>query len=116
MVLNETGRVDLDRMEALLSRPAEEFLPEMKGLLYRNPQTDQWETEDQYLSGDVRTKLENARAAAATDPAFSENVSALEAVQPVDLTASEIDARLGAVWIRWRTSRRSHVRSSARTA
>jgi hypothetical protein len=99
MVLNETGRVDLDRMEALLSRPAEEFLPEMKGLLYRNPQTDQWETEDQYLSGDVRTKLENARAAAATDPAFSENVSALEAVQPVDLTASEIDARLGAVWI-----------------
>ncbi len=99
IVLNETGRVDLGRMEALLSRPPEEFLPEMKGLLYRNPQTEQWETDDLYLSGDVRTKLENARAAASTDPTFAENVSALEAVQPADLTASEIDARLGAVWI-----------------
>lgn len=40
LVLNETVRVDLSRMEALLSRPAEEFLPELKGLLYRNPQTE----------------------------------------------------------------------------
>ncbi|MGV3532011.1 MAG: DEAD/DEAH box helicase family protein [Chthoniobacteraceae bacterium] len=99
MVLNETGRVDLERMEALLSRPSEEFLPHLRGLLYRNPQTEQWETDDQYLSGDVRAKLANARAAAATDAAFSENVLALEAVQPADLTASEIDARLGAAWI-----------------
>ena len=99
MVLNETGRVDLDRMEVLLSRPPEEFLPELKGLLYLNPQTDQWETDDQYLSGDVRAKLENARAASAKEPRFQENVTALEAVQPADLTASEIDARLGAVWI-----------------
>jgi N12 class adenine-specific DNA methylase len=99
MVLNETGRVDLERMEALLSRPPEEFLPELKGLLYRNPETEQWEADDQYLSGDVRTKLENARAAVANDPRYQENVTALEAVQPADLTASEIDARLGAVWI-----------------
>jgi N12 class adenine-specific DNA methylase len=97
--LNETGRVDLARMEALLSRPPEEFLPELKGLIYRNPQTEQWETDDQYLSGDVRTKLENARAAAAADPSYLENVTALEAVQPADLSATEIDARLGAVWI-----------------
>jgi N12 class adenine-specific DNA methylase len=86
-------------MEALLSRPREEFLPELKGLVYRNPQTEQWETDDQYLSGDVRTKLQNARAAAATDPTYQENVTALEAVQPADLTATDIDARLGAVWI-----------------
>ncbi|MDQ3624888.1 MAG: DEAD/DEAH box helicase family protein [Verrucomicrobiota bacterium] len=86
-------------MEALLSRPPEEFLPELKGLLYLNPQTEQWETDDQYLSGDVRTKLENARAAAAGDPRYHDNVTALEAVQPADLTASEIDARLGAAWI-----------------
>ena len=99
LVLNETGRVDLPRMEILLSQPPEEFLPELKGLLYRNPQTEQWETDDQYLSGDVRAKLENARAAAAAEPCYQENVTALEAVQPADLTASEIDARLGAAWI-----------------
>jgi N12 class adenine-specific DNA methylase len=86
-------------MEELLSRPREEFLPELKGLVYRNPQTEQWETADQYLSGDVRTKLQNARAAGATDPTYQENLTALEAVQPADFTATEIDARLGAVWI-----------------
>ena len=97
--LNETGRVDLARMEALLGRSPEQFLPELKGLVFRNSETRQWETDDQYLSGDVRTKLVEARAAAATDATYEENVTALEAVQPEDLTASEIDARLGAVWI-----------------
>ena len=99
MVLNETGRVNLERMEALLRRPKEEFLPELAGLLYRNPQTEEWETDDQYLSGDVRAKLENARTAAQLDPGYRGNVAALEAVQPGDLMASDIEARLGAVWI-----------------
>jgi len=99
LVLNELGRVDLARIEMLLRKPPEEFLPELKGLVYRNPQTERWETEDQYLSGDVRAKLEDARAAAAANPSYQENVTALEAVQPADLTPSEIDARLGAVWI-----------------
>ena len=99
LTLNEMGRMDLARMEMLLRKPPEEFLPELKGLVYRNPQTEQWEMDDQYLSGDVRAKLENARAAAAANRAYQENVTALEAVQPVDLTPSEIEARLGAVWI-----------------
>jgi len=99
LTLNERGCVDLARMEMLLSRPPEEFLPELKGMVYRNPQTEQWETDDQYLSGDVRAKLADARAAAASNPEYQENVTALEAVQPADLSPSEIDARLGAVWI-----------------
>ncbi len=97
--LNEAGRVDLERMADLLRKSPNEFLLELKGLVYRNPQTEQWDTDDQYLSGDVRTKLSEARMAASTDVAYNENVTALEAVQPEDLTASEIDARLGAVWI-----------------
>ena len=99
LTLNATGRVDLEHMEGLLGRPAEAFLPELKGLLYRNPQSEAYETEDQYLSGSVRTKLAAAQVAAGSDPAYRENVVALEAVQPEDLSASEIDARLGAVWI-----------------
>ncbi len=97
--LNEIGQVDLPHMEALLSRSPDEFLPELKGLIYRNPETEQWETDDQYLSGNVRDKLRIARGVAAVDPSYNENVIALESVQPEDLTASEIDARLGAVWI-----------------
>ncbi|MEO6751230.1 MAG: DEAD/DEAH box helicase family protein, partial [Chthoniobacteraceae bacterium] len=99
LTLNEMGRVDLARMEMLLRKPPEEFLPELKGLIFRNPQTEQWETDDEYLSGDVRVKLENARAATDATPAYQENVTALETVQPIDLTPSEIEARLGAVWI-----------------
>jgi N12 class adenine-specific DNA methylase len=97
--LNEKGRVDLPYMETLLGCRPEQFLPELKGLVFHNPETEQWETEDQYLSGDVRAKLTTARAAALAQPHYVENVSALEAVQPNDLSASEIDARLGAVWI-----------------
>jgi N12 class adenine-specific DNA methylase/phospholipid N-methyltransferase len=96
--LNECGGVDLDRMAGLLNKPVEEFLPDLKGLIFRNPQTNEWETDDQYLSGNVREKLAVADAAALTDPRFAENVEALKSVQPADLAATEIDVRLGSAW------------------
>jgi N12 class adenine-specific DNA methylase/predicted O-methyltransferase YrrM len=97
--LNEKGRVDLEHVAKLLNRPAEEFLPELKGVLFLNPQTQTWETEDHYLSGDVREKLQAAEAASLADPQFRENVTALKSVQPEDLPSSEIDVRLGAAWV-----------------
>ncbi|HUJ10680.1 MAG TPA: DEAD/DEAH box helicase [Verrucomicrobiae bacterium] len=97
--LNEKGCVDLEHMSALLCRSAEEFLPELRGAIFLNPQTSDWETEDQYLSGNVREKLEVAEAASLTDPRFKENVEALKAVQPEDLAATQIDVRLGSSWI-----------------
>ena len=97
--LNEKGKVDLPHMARLLSRPVDEFLPELTGVLFLNPQTQEWETEDHYLSGNVREKLEIAEAASVTEPRFKENVEALKSVQPEDLSATEIDARLGACWI-----------------
>jgi N12 class adenine-specific DNA methylase len=97
--LNERGCVDLDHMADLLNKPVDEFLPELKGLIFLNPQTNQWETDDQYLSGNVREKLAVADAAAVTDPRFVENVEALKSVQPADLAATEIDVRLGASWL-----------------
>ncbi len=97
--LNERGCVDLDHMAGLLNKPMEEFLPDCRGLIFLNPQTNQWETDDQYLSGNVREKLAVADAAAVTDPRFLENVEALKSVQPADLSATEIDVRLGASWL-----------------
>jgi N12 class adenine-specific DNA methylase len=97
--LNERGCLDLDHMAGLLNKPMEEFLPDCKGLIFLNPQTNQWETDDQYLSGNVREKLAVADAAAVTDPRFLENVEALKSVQPADLSATEIDVRLGASWL-----------------
>jgi N12 class adenine-specific DNA methylase len=97
--LNEKGHVDLEHMSALLGRSVDEFQPELKGAIFLNPQSNEWETDDQYLSGNVREKLETAEAASLTDPRFKENVAALKAVQPEDLAATEIDVRLGAAWV-----------------
>src|SRR5690606_21497959 len=64
-----------------------------------DPATNALVPAEQYLSGDVRARLDAARAAAESDAAFTANVEALERVLPTDLTPAEIDARLGAPWI-----------------
>ena len=99
VTLNEKGRVDLDHMAGLLNKPVNEIVPDLKGLIFLNPQTQQWETEDQYLSGNVREKLITADSASVADARFRENVEALKSVQPADLPATEIDVRLGASWL-----------------
>jgi N12 class adenine-specific DNA methylase len=99
VTLSEKGRVDLDHMSRLLGRPPEEFLPDLQGALYVNPVTKRWETEDEYLSGNVREKLAIAENAARDNRQIRPNVEALRAVQPADLKATEIEARLGAGWI-----------------
>ena len=99
VTLNEKGRVDLDHMAGLLDQSVDEFLPDLKGMIFLNPQNKRWETEDQYLSGNVREKLVAADAASVGDPRFRENVEALKSVQPQDLPATEIDVRLGATWL-----------------
>ena len=80
-------------------KPARELQAELDTLVYCNPEQQRWEAADRYLSGNVRTKLAAAEAAAATDPAYTRNVEALRAVQPKDLEPGEIEARLGAPWI-----------------
>jgi N12 class adenine-specific DNA methylase len=64
VTLNERGCVDLDYLAGLLHRKPNEFLPDLKGAIFLNPQTNRWETEDEYLSGNVRAKLAAAEAAA----------------------------------------------------
>ena len=99
VTLNETGRVDVDHLAELLDRDPETALAQLGGAVFRNPQTEAWETDDAYLSGSVRTKLAQAEAAAANDPRYGRNVAALRQVQPEDLPPSDITARLGAPWI-----------------
>ncbi|HEX3681732.1 MAG TPA: DEAD/DEAH box helicase family protein [Bryobacteraceae bacterium] len=97
--LNETGEIDWARMEQLTDKSARDLQAELKALVYCNPEQQRWETADRYLSGNVRTKLAAAEAAAAVDPAYMRNVEALRAVQPKDLEPGEIEARLSAPWI-----------------
>jgi N12 class adenine-specific DNA methylase len=99
VMLNEKGHVDLEHMAGLLNKPIDEIVPDLKGLIFLNPQTKQWETEDQYLSGNVREKWIKADTASVSDRRFHENVEALKSVQPADLPATVIDVRLGASWL-----------------
>ena len=83
----------------------ERITGELRGVIFKDPSDDVsdpeagWQTADEYLSGNVRNKLQIARLAAANDPAFTINVEALTKAQPKELEASEIDVRLGATWI-----------------
>ena len=97
--LSERGRVDPELLSELLRQPFSQVRAELKGLVFLNPQTRELETDDAYLSGDVREKLRVAEAAVLVEPRFAENVVALLAVQPEDLSPSEIDARLGSAWV-----------------
>jgi N12 class adenine-specific DNA methylase len=96
--LNETGGIQWERMQALTGMSAKQLQTELGAHVFLNPQ-GQWETADEYLSGDVRAKLRTAQAAAAINPIYQRNVEALQAVQPEDIRPGEINARLGASWI-----------------
>ena len=85
-------------MQRLTGRSPKRMQRELDAMIYRNPEGE-WETADQYLSGDVRAKLKTAQAALALDHAYSSNVAALTAVQPEDLLPGDISARLGSSWI-----------------
>ncbi|WP_420082856.1 DEAD/DEAH box helicase family protein (plasmid) [Streptomyces sp. JL4002] len=94
------GRLDMVRVASLLGVTEEEAALQISHLAFRDPaQAGFWEPRHRYLSGNVRDKLEQARAAAAHDPSYTGNVAALEQVQPEDLTPAEIKAKCGAPWI-----------------
>lgn len=104
--LAEKAKVDMPYMMELTHKSEEEILSDLKGVIFLNPEHDgnedvahKYLPADEYLSGNVREKLRTARAFAETDEGYTVNVQSLEAVQPVDLTASEISVRLGAAWL-----------------
>ena len=98
--IGERARVDLGYMAQLTGKSEEDIVQELTGVIFRIPGTEaQYATADEYLSGNVRQKLREAKTAAQSDTAFQPNVTALEAAQPKDLEASDIDVRLGATWI-----------------
>lgn len=105
--LAEKARVDMPYMMQLTGKSETELANDLRGVIFLNPEhiseTDgraKYLPADEYLSGNVREKLALARRSAALYPDdYAPNVHTLEAVQPVDLTASEISVRLGATWL-----------------
>lgn len=95
--LSEKAKVDLQYMGKLTGKTEEQLTEDLAGIIFFNPSSEQYETADEYLSGDVRWKLRLLKEI--DNPKYTANMEALEKVQPNNLTASEIDVRLGATWI-----------------
>lgn len=98
--IGEKAKVDVPFMVQLCGKPEQEITDELAGAIFRNPVTQQWETSDEYLSGNVREKLATAETFAANHAEYQINVDYLKRVQPKDLDASEIEVRLGANWVK----------------
>lgn len=105
--LAEKAKIDMPYMSQLTGKTEQELFEDLKGVIFLNPMhiseedgKPKYLPADEYLSGNVREKLRWAKQSAELYPEdYGENVRALEAVQPVDLTASEISVRLGATWL-----------------
>lgn len=97
--IGERAGVDLSYMAQLSGKTEAELTEELAGVIFKNPISEKWEPSDEYLSGNVREKLQIAKQFAEDHPEYQVNVQYLEQVQPKDLDASEIEARLGTTWI-----------------
>ena len=104
--LNQKGRVDIEYMRTLVNKEFDEIVQDLEGKIFRNPlkviednRNSGWETADEYLSGDVKEKLKIAEEYAKNDENYSINVKSLTEVQPIPLSAEDIELKLGATWI-----------------
>lgn len=105
--LGEKAKIDMEFMSELTGKTEEQIFEDLKGVIFLNPMHgygDSWEekylTADEYLSGNVKTKLEWARKSAEQFPEdYAINVEALEKVQPEPLSAADISVKLGSTWI-----------------
>ena len=97
--ISEKACVDMEYMAQLTGRSQDELIDELNGVIFLDPVRGEWQTADEYLSGNVRQKLREAEQAAQDSPGYLPNVEALRQAQPRDLDASEIEVRLGATWI-----------------
>ena len=103
--VGERAGIDFGYMQQLTGKDKDTLVNDLQGVIFADPlekNSDgepRYYTADEYLSGDVRHKLQVAKLAAQNNPAFAVNVQALETVQPKDLEASEIAVRLGTTWL-----------------
>jgi len=98
ITLAERGVVDIEHIAKLLGKSPEDAAAALtegdKPLVFKDPELNTYETADAYLSGQVTRKLMAAQAAGLT-----QNVKALEAVQPERWGAENVNVQVGAAWV-----------------
>ncbi len=104
--LSNKGSVDMDYMIELTGFSSDKIEKDLRNVIFRvpsmNPQEKpEWVTADEYLSGNVKEKLNFAKlyAGVRKEEWINDNIEALTNVQPKSLTAAQIKVRLGATWV-----------------
>lgn len=104
--IGEKAKIDMPFMCQLTGKSEEDIFADLNGVIFLNPDYDEnnkgvpkYLPADEYLSGNVRRKLRQAKEIVENDDRFAVNVDALEKVQPVDLKATEIEVHLGVTWL-----------------
>ena len=97
--ISEKAKVDLDYMQKLTGKDKETIVNDLYGVIFKVPLEEEYQTSDEYLSGNIRKKLKIAKLAAKTDSEYRINVESLEKVMPKEIPASEIGIKLGSTWI-----------------
>lgn len=96
----EKAKVDFEYMTSLTGLLKPELLAELQGEIFQIPNSvGEYQTANEYLSGDIRRKLDAAKSALDCNPHLAENIAALEAVMPEPLKAGDIEVKIGATWI-----------------
>lgn len=107
--INSFGYLDMDYIAEIYGKPEEEIVKELGGHIYKNP-VGTWETSDEYLSGNVRRKLEEAEERLEYDEEYQRNVEALREVIPADLPLADITVSLGDPWLPFEVNERAVAR------
>ena len=100
--LSEKAKVDIPYMAGLSNKTEQDVINDLVGVIFKDPITKEWQTSDEYLSGNIREKLSivsNIVEAEGEGSEYALNVEALKRVMPKELDASEIEVRIGATWI-----------------
>lgn len=100
--LNDKGKVDLDFISKATGTTSDESIKALEHHIYLNPETERWETSDQFLSGNVVAKLALAKREFEKKPGdvqFKRSLEALEKVQPEKIPFELLDFNLGERWM-----------------
>lgn len=99
--LSQIGQIDWAQIAAQTGFSPEQarLYAARAGVAFQDPAAGDWKPAEEYLSGNVRLKLQQAETVARQNPLYRYNIEALQAVQPRDLTPGEINAPLGAPWL-----------------
>lgn len=97
--LAERGRIDMKRISSLIGADEQEVIRQLHDamdspLIFRDPETNTWESRESYLSGNIKRKLAAARVAG-----LEKNAAELERVVPEDIPVTDVGVRLGSVWV-----------------